>query len=85
MSEANVNKILERIENLENKIEGIRYEISMLKLELKSEIEIKHQALSSIDREHTQKLSLLEKIVFGAVGLITIGFIGSLATLVFKQ
>jgi hypothetical protein len=85
MTEEYTNRILDRIEGLENKIEGIRYEISLLKLEIKSEMQLKHEQLTSVDREHTEKLSLLEKIVFGAVGLITIGFIGSLATLVFKQ
>jgi len=84
MTEEHSSRILDRIDTLEGKIESIRYEISMLKLEIKSEMELKHQQLSNTDKTHDDKLSMLEKIVFGAVGLITLAFMGGLVTLVFK-
>lgn len=69
---------------LEGKNEEIKYEITLLKMEIKSEMQLKHQALDSIDQFHAQKLSLLEKIVFSAVGFITLSFLGAIITLVLK-
>lgn len=81
MSELHYESILAEVRAVR---EDLIEKLDRLEERIKSEMAFKHQAIDFKQKEHERRLSFTEKVLFTTMGVILLGFLGALISVVIR-
>lgn len=80
MTTPDYNKILHEILDIKDGLQVLTHSVERMERDLRSEMALKHQAIDFSVEKTANRLSLVEKILFGAVSFILLAVLGALIT-----
>ena len=78
MSEHDYNKILDELQVVKEGLRSLERKIEVIEESIKHDMELTHLNITNRIETQTSRLSLVEKIVFGAITLALVTLLGAL-------
>ena len=84
MGSHDYEKILQEVSVVKLALHDLEGKVEDIERDIKNEMDMKLQKTEWEHKEYDRRISLTEKVVFGAVGIILVTFMGAILTTILK-